>query len=74
MIGAFVRQLQGAVDIVLDGILLWRQSEKRARGTFLHAPWLQPDGSVKDPAKGQASVTCRHRVHNFLTLFLRKAV
>ena len=28
MIGAFVRQLQGTVDIVLNGILLWRQPEK----------------------------------------------
>lgn len=29
MIGAFVRQLQGTVDIVLNGILLWRQPEKK---------------------------------------------
>ena len=65
MIGAFVRQLQGTVDIVLDGILLWRQSEKELMEPCLHAPGLQPDGSVKDPAKGQASVTCRHRVHKF---------
>ena len=50
MIGAFVHQLQGTVDIVLDAHLFWRQPE-RAHGTFLHVPWLQPDGSVKDPGE-----------------------